>query len=395
MIARDAGRDGRCAPRVVRRATERQVRLGIGIATLLAGLALSLPACTSSGAELVLEPVASGLHIPVDLQSLPGDPRLFVVEKVGTIRIIEGGRVLPEPFLDIHDQVSRSNEQGLLGLAFHPDFARNGLLFVNYTDRNGDTRVVRYHVAPDGRHVDPSSRTVILGVDQPYVNHNGGQVIFGPDGMLYIPLGDGGSGGDPHGNGQNLGTLLGKLLRVDVDRRTPYAIPPDNPFVGTPGARPEIWAYGLRNPWRIAFDSGLVYIADVGQDDWEEVDVQPSKRGGLNYGWNLVEGSHPFHGGATASTIAPVVEYSHHEGCSVTGGRVYHGPIESLRGLYFYGDYCAGWIETFRYAGGRAAERTRWRVSHKASITAFGEDSNRQLYVLDFGGHVYRIAGVR
>ena len=418
MIARDTGRDGRCAPRVGRRATER-IRLCIGIAALLVGLALSIPACTS-GAELVLEPVASGLHIPVDLQSLPGDPRLFVVEKVGTIRIIEDGRVLPEPFLDIHDQVSRSNEQGLLGLAFHPDYAHNGLLFVNYTDRNGDTRVVRYHVAPGGRHVDPASRTVILGVDQPYVNHNGGQVIFGPDGMLYIPLGDGGSGGDPHGNGQNLGTLLGKLLRIDVDRRTPYAIPKDNPFVAIPGARPEIWAYGLRNPWRSSFDklTGDLYIGDVGESCWEEVNYAPaSDPGGRNYGWRKMEGNHCFNAfdfsscdppgeicaGTPlcndASITRPIVEFSHGVGCSVTGGYVYRGcRMTNWQGTYLYGDFCAGFVKGFKVVGGVATQDVDLSAqldpggSLGASLSSFGQDAQGELYIASIStGSVLKI----
>jgi len=365
--------------------------------TALSLLAVVSPACAPA-AEILLERVADGLARPVDLVTASGDARIFIVEQPGWVRVVEHGRLRREPFLDVSDRVSHGNEQGLLSLAFHPRYRTNGLLYVNYTDRDGNTNVVRYRVLPDRSAVDPATATRILFVPQPYANHNGGHLLFGPDSMLYIPLGDGGSGGDPHGNGQNLGTLLGKLLRVDVDHGTPYSIPPDNPFVHRRDARPEIWAYGLRNPWRIAFDAGRLYIADVGQNQWEEVDVAPEREAGVDYGWNLFEGNHVYAGHAAPARVAlrsPVVEYSHREGCCIIGGRVYHGSVEALRGMYLYSDECSGWIAGFRWRQGRAADPARWRPSASLSPTAFGEDARGELYILDLGGKVYRIAGVR
>jgi glucose/arabinose dehydrogenase len=368
---------------------------------------LALAGCAVSGTaapRLDLELAVGGLERPVDLVTAPGDSRLYIVEQRGRIRVVDHGRLRREPFLDISDRVSNGNEQGLLSLAFHPRFASNGQLFVNYTDRDGNTNVVRYRVSADRRIADPATATRILFVDQPYANHNGGHLLFGPDSMLYVPLGDGGSAGDPHGNGQNLGVLLGKLLRIDVDHGSPYSVPADNPFVRTRGARPEIWAYGLRNPWRIAFDSGDLYIADVGQNRWEEVDVAPALRGGIDYGWNEYEGNHEFRGSRSwlgrsapprAERRGPVIEYSHSDGCCVIGGLVYRGPVMALRGLYFYADECGAWIETFRWRNGRAEDRTRWRTDKLTSPTAFGVDARGELYVLDLSGSVFRIAGVR
>ncbi len=224
------------------------------------------------GGELRLETVATDLDRPLHLTAPPGDPRLFVVEKSGRIKILKGGASAPVVFLDLHDSVSTGSEQGLLSMAFHPQYASNGFFYVDYTDRDGDTRVVRYRVsATDPDRADPGSAKLILFVEQPFANHNGGLLLFGRDGKLYIGLGDGGSAGDPQGNAQNLGTLLGKILRIDVDGGDPYAIPPDNPFAGRAGARGEIWAYGLRNPWRFSFDdpTNQLYIADVGQNAWE------------------------------------------------------------------------------------------------------------------------------
>jgi glucose/arabinose dehydrogenase len=367
-------------------------------ASLILLASLVSPACAPA-AQLRLELAADGLERPVDFVAAPGDSRLFIVEQWGRIRVLENGRVRPEPFLDLSDQVSRGNEQGLLGLAFHPRFASNGLLFVNYTDRNGDTHVTRYRVTRDRRFADPATATTILFVQQPYANHNGGQVLFGPDSMLYIPLGDGGSGGDPHGNGQNLKVLLGKLLRIDVNRGTPYAIPPDNPFARSGKGRPEIWAYGLRNPWRIAFDSGLLYIADVGQNQWEEVDVAPAREAGINYGWNRFEGNHVFPARIGArprlDAHAPALEYSHGQGCCIIGGHVYRGSVAALRGQYFYADECGGWIESFRWRNGRAEERTRWRFGPRIHPSAFGVDARGELFVLDLDGRVFRIAGAQ
>ncbi len=365
---------------------------------LLAALACLAPAFVRA-ADLRLTLVASGLRRPVDLCSAPGDPRLFVVEQPGRIRIVENGKVKTPPFLDLTGLVSRANEQGLLGLAFHPRYAENGLLFVNYTDTDGATQVVRYKVRADRQAADPASARRILTVEQPYSNHNGGQVLFGPDGMLYIPLGDGGSGGDPHGNGQNLRTLLGKILRIDVDRGSPYAIPADNPFATRKDARPEIWAYGVRNPWRIAFDptGTKLFVADVGQNEWEEVNVAPARRGGINYGWKAYEGTHVYDRNTRIDPApwVPILDYSHKGACCVIGGHVYRGSVPSLRGLYFYADECGGWIESFRERNLRSTELTHWTLNQHLTPTAFGEDAKGELYVLDLGGKVFRITGAR
>ncbi|MGH7564288.1 MAG: PQQ-dependent sugar dehydrogenase, partial [Gemmatimonadota bacterium] len=277
---------------------------------LCTALLLALAACGGDGeaneptppddpdpiGEPTLLEIANGLDFPVHLASPPGDERLFVVEKVGTIRVIREGEVLESPFLDIQNLVSGANEQGLLSVAFHPDYATNGRFFVDYTNLDGDTRVVEYRVSADSDRADPAPVGTILSVDQPFANHNGGLLVFGPDGMLYVGLGDGGSRGDPQGNGQNTATLLGSLLRIDIDGGAPYAIPSDNPFAGQAGSRGEIWAYGLRNPWRYSFDRGTgdLYIADVGQNDLEEVNAEPGDEGGINYGWNLMEGTDCF-----------------------------------------------------------------------------------------------------
>ncbi len=336
-----------------------------------------------------LRSIASGLDRPIYLAHAgDGSGRLFLVEKVGTIRVLKDGALLPDPFLDIRDRTKTTgNEQGLLGLAFDPDYATNGRFYVNYIDLNGNTVVARYGVSSDNPdRADPASEVAILHVDQPYPNHNGGDLVFGPDGYLYLGLGDGGSAGDPQGNGQRLDTLLGKILRIDV-RGDAYAIPPDNPFAGRQDARPEIWAYGLRNPWRFSFDrsTGDLYIGDVGQDAYEEIDFQPAgSPGGQNYGWNIMEGLHPYQGGDTNGMILPVAEYPHTSGnCSVTGGYVYRGgKISALQGTYVFGDYCTGmsWVLRRFPDGWRSAE---W-FGMKISISSFGEDEAGELYVLDY-----------
>lgn len=341
--------------------------------------------------------VATGLSNPVHLAAPPGDPRLFVVEQAGRIRIVQDGELLPTPFLDIVSKVASGGERGLLSVAFHPDYAANGYFFVNYTDRSGDTRIERYTVsAADPNRADPASAKPILHVEQPYANHNGGLVLFGPDGMLYIGMGDGGSAGDPHGHGQNEGTLLGALLRIDVDRGDPYAIPLGNPYVGEPGARGEIWAIGLRNPWRFAFDppANRLYIADVGQSRYEEVNVVAADAPGLNYGWNIVEGAHCYPGGSCdqAGLVLPVLEYTHDDGCSITGGVVYRGKaIPSLVGHYLYADYCAGWIRSFRYDGAAAVDHRELFSGGAGRILSFGQDAAGEVYVLSSNGRVYRI----
>jgi glucose/arabinose dehydrogenase len=345
---------------------------------------------------LRLVEVASGLDQPLYLTSPPGDPRLFVVEQAGRIRIISGGTLLPTPFIDLSAKVSSGGERGLLSMAFHPDYAHNGFFYVYYTNLDGDTRVERYRVSANPVVADPASAQLVLAVDQPYSNHNGGPLVFGPDGYLYVGLGDGGSGGDPHGNGQNPAALLAKILRLDVNGAAPYAIPPTNPFVGQTGKRPEIWFTGLRNPWRFSFDreAGLMYLADVGQNAWEEVNVVPVGTGGLNLGWNLMEGKHCYTSGCTQQGLTlPVLEYSHSDGCSVTGGYVYRGnALPSLRGHYFYADYCEGWIRSFRWDGSTAADQRSWDLGSVGSITSFGEDAARELYLTSSNGRVYRFA---
>lgn len=348
---------------------------------------------------LRVETVASGLASPVYATSPKDDPRLFIVEQRGTVRILRGGKLLPAPFLDISGRISSGGERGLLSIAFHPDYGANGHFYVDYTDPRGNTVISRFSVSANPDVADPGSEKPILNITQPFANHNGGHILFGPDGMLYVGMGDGGSGGDPYGNGQDRGTLLGDLLRIDVDHGDPYAIPPGNPFVGQPGMRGEIWAWGLRNPWRFAFDreTGLLYIADVGQNAWEEIDIVPSSSAGLNFGWNIMEGNHCYPGGACspAGLVTPALEYSHSEGCSVTGGFVYRGRrIPELAGHYFYADYCAGWIRSFRYSNGKVVESREWDLGDVGRVLSFGEDSSRELYILSDSGKVFRLARV-
>jgi glucose/arabinose dehydrogenase len=340
--------------------------------------------------------VASGLSNPLYLTSPRNDSRLFVVEQAGRIRIIKSGQLLAQPFLDIASRVSSGGERGLLSVAFHPSYAANGFFYVNFTDLAGNTRVERFKVSSNPDVADVASSKLILGVTQPFANHNGGLNVFGPDGMLYIGLGDGGSGGDPQGNGQRTNTLLGKILRIDVDNGDPYSIPSGNPFARQ-GGLPEIWAYGLRNPWRFSFDrtSGLLYVADVGQGSIEEVDVVPANRAGVNYGWNIMEGSSCFSSSSCSSTglERPVFEYNHSGGaCSVTGGYAYRGTaIPELVGHYFYSDYCLGFLRSFLYANGAATDQRNWDVGTIGSVTSFGEDASGEMYVVVQQGRVYRI----
>jgi glucose/arabinose dehydrogenase len=345
----------------------------------------------------VLHLVTDQLAQPVFAVSPPGDSaRLYVVEQTGRVRVLRNDTLLPGAFLDVSDRVSSGGEQGLLSLAFHPAYATNGFVYVDYTDTSGDTHVVRYH-ATSPTAVDTSTATPILFVDQPYANHNGGLVTFGPDGMLYVGLGDGGSGGDPDGNGQNRATLLGTILRLDVDGGSPYAIPADNPFVGQAGVRAEIWAYGLRNPWRFSFDraTGDLYVADVGQSEREEVDVEAAGAdGGRNYGWNIMEGSGCYGGGTcqTQGLVLPVLEYTHADGCSITGGYVYRGTaVPALAGRYLYSDYCSGWMRTFTLVGGQATDPRDWpALAPGTGVSSFGEDGRGDVYVMTLGGRLYR-----
>jgi glucose/arabinose dehydrogenase len=337
----------------------------------------------------------SGLVSPDDIQ-FPDDGtgRMFVIEQGGRILLIEKGQILAPAFLDIRDRVGNGgNEQGLLGLAFHPDFKDNPYFYVNYTDQNGNTVIARFQA--NGDTADPASEINLLHVDQPFPNHNGGETVFGPDGYLYLGLGDGGSADDPLGNGQNTNVLLGKILRIDVDHGDPFAIPADNPF-SSAGGRPEIWAYGLRNPWRFSFDkkTGDLYIADVGQDLWEEVDASPGNPPGLDYGWNYSEGLHHFLGSPPASLklIHPVAEYSHQGGrCSVTGGYVYRGAMPEWQGIYIYADFCTGTLWGLLHSPDPNSQ-TPWQsqvmFETHANITSFGQDPSGEIYFADRNGTI-------
>lgn len=354
---------------------------------------VSLPVANSATWSVV----AAGLNAPIGISHAgDGSGRLFILEQSGRIRVLVNGNILPEPFLDISGQVGCCGERGLLGLAFHPRYQENGFFFVNYTDLDGSTVIARYQVTPeDPNRADPASENRLLYVPQPYPNHNGGAVVFGPDGYLYLGLGDGGSGGDPQGNGQSTTTLLGKILRIDIDQGDPYAIPPDNPFVAG-GGLGEIWAYGLRNPWRIAFDSqtGDLYIGDVGQNAWEEINFLPAEIiPGANFGWNYREGRHPYQGEPTGDVtlIDPVAEYGHDQECSVTGGVVYRGTeLPDWQGIYLYGDYCTGRVwGLLRDTQGGWLQGLLFETG--TTITSFGEDETGEVYLVDYSGTVYRL----
>jgi len=371
------------------------------LAPLFSALALAVPAAAQPPPELELElePVTGGLFQPVAITHAgDGSGRLFVAEQRGTLRIVRGGVLLPTPFLDLRTEVRFGGEQGLLGVAFHPEFALNGFVFVHHTDLGGNTRVARYRVsATDPDVVDPSSRLIVLEVAQFAANHNGGQLAFGPDGMLYVALGDGGGGGDPMENGQDLGNLLGKILRLDVGVE-PFAVPPDNPFVGVPGARGEIWVYGLRNPWRFSFDraTGDLFIGDVGQNAWEEIDFQPAaSAGGENYGWDRMEGPacfEPASGCEDPSLVLPILYYDRDQGYAVTGGYRYRGGAEpALRGVYLYADFGSGriWGATPRADGSWGS---RLLLDSGRAISTFGEDEAGELYVADYlAGSILRL----
>jgi glucose/arabinose dehydrogenase len=346
--------------------------------------------------KMDLEPVAEGFEAPLGVTNAgDGSGRLFVVEQTGAIRIIDGGTVLEEPFLDVGEAIVAGGEQGLLGLAFHPDYKRNGRFFINYTDVNGDTVVAEVRTSDDPNRADEGSVQPLLQIGQPFANHNGGQLEFGSDGYLYIATGDGGSGGDPQGNGQNTGALLGKLLRIDVDSGDPYRIPDDNPFANGDGA-PEVWAYGLRNPWRFSFDAKTddLWIADVGQGDFEEINRTPTDRSGLNYGWNIMEGDRCFEGSGCdrSDKVLPISGYTHELGCSVTGGYVYRGAESpALTGGYIFGDYCSG---TIWGIDARASNFTMPQelLESGLSISSFGLDEEGELYLTDLSeGGLYKV----
>ena len=364
---------------------------------------LSLLFVTSAFAqEIALEQVASGLSLPVAITHA-GDTRLFLTQQRGTVVIWDGTRILPAPFLDVTNLVLCCDERGLLSVAFHPKYKENGFFYVDYTETAGPgtTVIARYRVSPiDPNRADPASAKVLLRIAQPFANHNGGQLQFGPDGYLYIGMGDGGSAGDPGNRAQNLAERLGKILRIDVDSGDPYGIPPSNPFVTTSGARPEIWAYGLRNPWRFAFDRATsdLWIADVGQGSFEEIDFQPSTSiGGENYGWRRLEAGHCFNPSSNCenfTNVKPVIEYSHTAGaCSVSGGYVYRGSrYQRLAGTYLYGDYCNGMIWGATHPS-NSFSNTHLLIDTTLAISTFGEDLNGELYVADYNsGRLYHIA---
>jgi glucose/arabinose dehydrogenase len=357
---------------------------------LLAPPAGGDPAARPQRPELALTPVAS-LARPVAMAVRAGDPALYVAEKGGRVRAIRGGTVDPVPVLDLSTEVSTGGEQGLLGLAFAP---AGNHLYVNLTDLAGDTRVLEYAVVAGT--LDLGSRREVLTVDQPFANHNGGNLVFGPDGNLWIGLGDGGSGNDPQDNAQRLDTLLGKMLRVDPrpSGEAAYTVPADNPFAGMPGARPEIWALGLRHPWRYSFDraTGDLWIGDVGQARREEVDLQPAgSGGGENYGWARLEGTLPVSGTPPPGAVPPLYEYDHSDGsCAVTGGYVYRGRrVRPLSGTYIFADFCKGELQGLVRRGHRVDVRSLGVTV--PAVASFGEDAAGELYVLSLQGMVYRI----
>jgi glucose/arabinose dehydrogenase len=358
--------------------------------------------------------VASGLNSPVFVTAPPGDTtRLFILEQnTALIRILQNGQILTTPFLNLSPRVGSSGyEQGLLGMAFHPDYAANGYFYVNYTDLAGNTVIARYQVTGNPNIADFNSEFIILTIPQPYSNHNGGMLAFAPDGTLYIGTGDGGSGFDPQNRAQNGLSLLGKMLRIDVDGASPYAVPADNPFVGNTQMLGEIWAIGLRNPWRFSFDraTGDLYIGDVGQNLWEEVDFQAAGAGGRNYGWRVYEGNHATGlsglSGVVPSVTFPVYEFPHQGGaCSVTGGYVYRGAaIPDLAGTYFFADFCSNQIWSFRYINGgitqfqeRTSELAPGGGLSITSISSFGEDARGELYIADLnGGEIFKIVAAQ
>jgi len=355
-----------------------------------------------SASEIKLTAVVSGLNRPLYVvNSDDGSDHLFLVEQSGKIWIIENDTKLDEPFLNVSTLITQSalsssyTEQGLLGLAFHPDYENNGVFFINYTDLGGGTVVARYTVSLSNPNIaDASSAQIIFQIGQPFGNHNGGHMAFGPDGYLYMSLGDGGSANDPLGAGQNKGLLLGSILRLDIDNGEPYGIPEDNPFVDDASGADEIWAYGLRNVWRFSFDraTGDLYIGDVGQNQWEEINFQSAdSTGGENYGWNVWEGTHPFARGSVDNHVLPFAEYNHSLGCSVTGGYVYRGEaIPDLEAVYLFGDYCSGRVWA-SYRDANMQWNTDLLLETGFQISSFGEGETGELYIIDYSGVLYRI----
>jgi glucose/arabinose dehydrogenase len=367
----------------------------------LSGPIFLFSAASWGAVTIKAEPVVTGLSSPVDITHAgDGSGRLFITLQGGRVVIFDGVQILSPPFLDINSLVSSGGERGLLGAAFHPNYVGNGFFYVSYTDTAGDSVIARYSVSLDPNRADPTSGVILLTIPQPFSNHNGGQLHFGPDGYLYIGIGDGGSGGDPQNNGQDLGTLLGKILRIDVDSGFPFTVPPDNPFVGVVGAREEIWSFGLRNPWRFSFDrlTGDMFIGDVGQNSWEEVDFQPANStGGENYGWRLMEGNNCFNPAINCNNgtlTLPILVYDHSVGCSVTGGYLYRGSKNpNLNGLYLYGDFCSGLIWGAQ-EDGLGGWNTTVLLDTNFSISTFGEDESGEIYFAHLSatdGTIYQV----
>ncbi|MFF9043750.1 PQQ-dependent sugar dehydrogenase [Streptomyces parvulus] len=365
----------------------------IGTLGLVGSLALATayadePATTEGGAQVALTEVAQAQN-PTAGAAGPGDT-VWIAERAGTVRVLDDAG-LGEPVLDISDETTTDGERGLLGVAFDEDFTH---FYISFTDLQGTSTIDEFAVQ-DGT-VQEGTRRTVLTQEQPESNHNGGDIKFGPDGYLYIALGDGGGGGDPEGNGQKLDTLLGKMLRIDPQGAEPYAVPQDNPFVGDPNARDEIWSYGLRNPWRFSFDSGTgdLLIGDVGQSEWEEIDWAPAdSKGGENYGWSQMEGTHPFRGGTEpANHVPPVHEYDRTGlGCSVTGGYVYRGQaVADLVGQYVYSDYCDGTLRSLEIENGQVTAEHDLGVSG-GEVVSFAQDGDGELYALAIGGTVWRV----
>jgi glucose/arabinose dehydrogenase len=413
----------------MRRIWQLSLAMGLGVmGGLLLWLGASRPAAVTAQGGVTWPNITFAGHVGGFSQPLhithagDGSGRLFVVERAGRIRIVKNGQLVTTPFLNITGEVGDGDsEQGLLSVAFPPDYASKGYFYVDYTDNNGDTVIARYRITANPDLADPNSEEVILAIDQPYSNHNGGQLAFGPnDGYLYIGMGDGGSGGDPQNRAQNPASLLGKILRIDVEPAMPtfpptttvsstvylplifgadvssvYAVPPSNPYTQTSGYRGEIWALGVRNPWRFSFDrqTGDLYIGDVGQGNYEEIDYQPaSSGGGENYGWRIMEGLHCYNAQSCnmAGLTLPKVEYTHSLGCSVTGGMVYRGQdYPSMQDIYFYGDYCSGRIWGLAFDG--SAWQSNLLEDTSFNISSFGEDEAGNVYVADYGGDIYMI----
>lgn len=347
-----------------------------------------------------LTPVATGFTAPLFLTAPPGDlSRLFVVERSGTIRIIKNGKRISRPFLSLSN-VSMANQGGLFSMAFHPNYASNGRFYVYFTNTAGDLKLREYRVSSRPNRARSGSGRTLITIPKPPGDHYGGQVTFGPDGYLYLAFGDGGGLQVFVQNAQDPGTLLGKMIRIDVDGGSPYGIPSDNPYRDDPDVRDEIWAFGLRNPWRYGFDPVTrdLYVADVGQAGWEEVNVAFANAGSLNYGWPMMEGSSCFDPpvGCDASGLTlPVFEYDHSEGCSITGGTVYRGrAMPSFDGVYFYSDFCAGGLRSFRLVAGSAADHRQWDVGDVGGVYSFGQDAAGELYLLSRNGTIYRLVEI-